>query len=114
MVIGDREWVAVLWNRSASTPVTSRQARDSVVVFGNLFLQKLGTSIMAKESLALGLKIFKGAWHTREGCQKKKNLKKYGLLPNPPRTPPHMSIKGESWESRIPGTQGYWQALFFC
>ena len=27
-------------------------------------------------------------------------------------TPGHMSIKGESWESRIPGTQGYWQALF--
>ena len=25
----------------------------------------------------------------------------------------HMSIKGESWESRIPGTQGYWQALFW-
>ena len=24
-----------------------------------------------------------------------------------------MSIKGESWESRIPGTQGYWQALFW-
>ena len=25
----------------------------------------------------------------------------------------HMSIKRESWESRIPGTQGCWQALFW-